>query len=99
MISITLAQLAEYTKGRLLDAQTSTARIHGVSIDTRSTQPGQLFVPLLGAQTDGHQYLQRAEEAADTSPPMLRINIMMIVFRIPGNVICRIWAKRPRAQG
>ncbi len=63
MISITLAQLAEYTKGRLLDAQTSTATICGVSIDTRTTQPGQLFVPLLGAQADGHRFLQNAEAA------------------------------------
>ena len=36
--------------------------IHGVSTDSRSVQPGNLFVPLIGEQFDGHRFV--AESAA-----------------------------------
>ncbi len=35
-------------------------RIAGVSTDTRSIQPGQLFVPLVGENFDGHNYVAQA---------------------------------------
>jgi UDP-N-acetylmuramoyl-tripeptide--D-alanyl-D-alanine ligase len=34
----------------------------GVSIDTRSLQPGDLFIALTGSQSDGHRYLAQAAE-------------------------------------
>ena len=34
--------------------------VDGVSIDTRTLQPGQLFVPLRGGNTDGHRFLAEA---------------------------------------
>jgi UDP-N-acetylmuramoyl-tripeptide--D-alanyl-D-alanine ligase len=34
--------------------------VDGVSIDTRTLTPGQLFVPLRGGQTDGHRFLAEA---------------------------------------
>ena len=34
--------------------------VDGVSIDTRSLAPGQLFVPLAGGRTDGHRFLAEA---------------------------------------
>jgi UDP-N-acetylmuramoyl-tripeptide--D-alanyl-D-alanine ligase len=36
--------------------------VHGVSIDSRTVQPGDVFVPLPGAHTDGHTH---AAEACD----------------------------------
>ncbi|WP_255570134.1 UDP-N-acetylmuramoyl-tripeptide--D-alanyl-D-alanine ligase [Cohnella sp. CFH 77786] len=38
-------------------------RLAGVSTDTRSLKPGQLFVPLSGERFDGHDYLDAAREA------------------------------------
>lgn len=35
----------------------------GVSTDTRSLSPGQLFIPLAGERFDGHQYLEAARRA------------------------------------
>ena len=39
------------------------ARITGVSIDTRTLQPGDLFVAIKGLSLDGHDYVERAFEA------------------------------------
>ncbi|MCQ4346037.1 UDP-N-acetylmuramoyl-tripeptide--D-alanyl-D-alanine ligase [Pseudomonas stutzeri] len=44
-------------KGRLAGAD---AFFDGVSIDSRSIEPGQLFVALSGARFDGHDYLEQA---------------------------------------
>lgn len=37
--------------------------ITGVSINTRTIQPGDLFIPFRGENTNGHQYVQQAFEA------------------------------------
>jgi UDP-N-acetylmuramoyl-tripeptide--D-alanyl-D-alanine ligase len=39
-----------------------SSKINGASIDTRTIQPGNLFVALPGTQTDGHQFLKPAFE-------------------------------------
>ncbi|MBY0611478.1 MAG: UDP-N-acetylmuramoylalanyl-D-glutamyl-2,6-diaminopimelate--D-alanyl-D-alanine ligase [Beijerinckiaceae bacterium] len=42
------------------------AAISGVSIDTRTLQPGDLFVAIKGDRLDGHDYVERAFEAGAT---------------------------------
>ncbi|MDF1795152.1 MAG: UDP-N-acetylmuramoyl-tripeptide--D-alanyl-D-alanine ligase [Coxiellaceae bacterium] len=37
--------------------------VSGVSIDTRTLQPGELYVAIRGEQLDGHDYLRQAAEA------------------------------------
>ncbi len=54
----TLAEVARATGGRLFGDGNATVR--GVSIDTRTIEPGALFVALKGANSDGHQYLSAA---------------------------------------
>lgn len=60
---ITLAQLLEAVKGRLLgdfpDLNTQIAR---VETDSRSIHPGTLFIPLVGERFDGHAYINVALE-------------------------------------
>jgi UDP-N-acetylmuramoyl-tripeptide--D-alanyl-D-alanine ligase len=69
---ITLPQLAQFAQGDLV---VSTVPAHppereallrsgvaGASIDTRTIAPGELFVPLPGAHTDGHAFLATAFE-------------------------------------
>lgn len=34
--------------------------INGISTDTRTLQPGDLYVPLVGANFDGHQFIEQA---------------------------------------
>ncbi|KPA95696.1 UDP-N-acetylmuramoyl-tripeptide--D-alanyl-D-alanine ligase [Pseudomonas asplenii] len=49
-----LSEVANALSGRLSAADASFS---GVSIDSRSIQPGQLFVALTGPRFDGHDYL------------------------------------------
>ncbi|MDF1759981.1 MAG: UDP-N-acetylmuramoyl-tripeptide--D-alanyl-D-alanine ligase [Coxiellaceae bacterium] len=37
--------------------------VSGISIDTRTLQPGELYVAIHGEQLDGHDYLQQAADA------------------------------------
>lgn len=59
MIDITLKQLKQW-----IDCEIETSylehSIQGVSIDSRHIQKGQLFVPFVGENVDGHQYAEQA---------------------------------------
>jgi UDP-N-acetylmuramoyl-tripeptide--D-alanyl-D-alanine ligase len=69
---LTLPQLAAWAEGDLVVRAVPTSPtereallrsgIAGVSIDTRTLQPGELFVPLRGERSDGHQFLAQAFE-------------------------------------
>ena len=50
------AEAAEATGGR----NTASWRASGVSIDTRSLQPGDLFIALAGPNFDGHDFIAKA---------------------------------------
>ncbi|PLX93799.1 MAG: UDP-N-acetylmuramoyl-tripeptide--D-alanyl-D-alanine ligase [Desulfuromonas sp.] len=60
-MNLDLNQIAKAVGGRL---QPATARgcIKGVSIDSRTVQSGELFVPLAGTRVDGHAYVSAAFE-------------------------------------
>jgi UDP-N-acetylmuramoyl-tripeptide--D-alanyl-D-alanine ligase len=55
-----LSELAQPLQGLLSGADTTVA---GVSIDSRSVGSQELFVALRGEKFDGHDYLERAEQA------------------------------------
>jgi UDP-N-acetylmuramoyl-tripeptide--D-alanyl-D-alanine ligase len=57
--SFTLAQIAACTGGRVEPASAS-AQVTGVVSDSRSVQPGQLYVALRGERFDGHAFLVQA---------------------------------------
>ena len=59
MMRISLRTVAEVTGGHLL-RNGATIEIEGVSTDSRSLQPGELFVPLRGENFDGHAFLSQA---------------------------------------
>lgn len=52
---LTITQIAAATGGRIIGS--TTAEVSGVSTDSRSVTPGQLFVPLRGERFDGHDFL------------------------------------------
>ena len=68
--TLTLPRLAQFAGGDLVAREVpapATQReaflrrpVEGASIDTRSLQPGELFVPLRGASVDGHDFLPQA---------------------------------------
>jgi UDP-N-acetylmuramoyl-tripeptide--D-alanyl-D-alanine ligase len=55
---LTGPELARITSGRLL--RDSRRSIHGAAVDSRNVRPGELFVALPGARTDGHRFLREA---------------------------------------
>jgi UDP-N-acetylmuramoyl-tripeptide--D-alanyl-D-alanine ligase len=67
---LTLAEVARMATGDLVVREVPTrpdqreaflrSGVDGVSIDTRTLVPGQLFVPLRGGNTDGHRFLAEA---------------------------------------
>ncbi len=62
MADFTIEEILEATGGRLL--QRGEANVaHGVSTDTRTLEPGALYIPLIGENFDGHTFLKKAAEA------------------------------------
>ncbi|WJG08732.1 UDP-N-acetylmuramoyl-tripeptide--D-alanyl-D-alanine ligase [Aliiglaciecola sp. LCG003] len=57
MITVTLEWVAEQVDGRLIGENRS---ITGVSTDTRTIAPGDLFIALVGPNFDGHKFVAAA---------------------------------------
>ncbi|MCX7598600.1 MAG: UDP-N-acetylmuramoyl-tripeptide--D-alanyl-D-alanine ligase [Armatimonadetes bacterium] len=57
----TLAEIAEATGGEILGAM-AELRVRGVSTDSRTLQPGELFVALKGERFDGHDFVEAARQ-------------------------------------
>jgi UDP-N-acetylmuramoyl-tripeptide--D-alanyl-D-alanine ligase len=60
MITRTLAQIAEMTGAAAADPRNVVVR--GVSTDTRTLAPGNLFVPIIGERFNGHDFVRQAIE-------------------------------------
>jgi len=58
-MKLSLQQIADMTGGRLTPAN-ARGEICGVSTDSRTIRPGELFIPLRGPNYDGHDFLVRA---------------------------------------
>lgn len=58
MINLTLSDVAQILK---VSMENNTL-IHGVSIDSRTLQPGNLFIAICGEHVDGHDYVKEAAE-------------------------------------
>lgn len=63
MIVRTLGQVAELCGGRLTDPAFAEKKIEGVVIDSRKLAGNSLFVPLGGANVDGHEFVAGALQA------------------------------------
>ena len=57
MLSLRLKEIAVWTRGVL---QGGDADVCGVSTDSRTIKPGELFVALVGEQPDGHDHVNGA---------------------------------------
>ena len=62
MIPVTLSWVAEQINGQLIAQQTKKLVIEGVSTDTRSILPTDLFLALEGPNFDGHKFVKQAEQ-------------------------------------
>jgi UDP-N-acetylmuramoyl-tripeptide--D-alanyl-D-alanine ligase len=59
-VRLTLDDIVQATGGRLDGAASGGKPITGVSTDTRTIHPGDLFVPLRGPRQDGHDFIAQA---------------------------------------
>ncbi len=60
MDPIRLSELVAATRGRLVNG--IEVKVTGVSIDTRTLKPGDLYVAIRGKRLDGHQFCRQAIE-------------------------------------
>lgn len=58
-MNLTLKQIAEWTRGSVAP-EFEDITISGVTTDSRVAKPGELFVPLVGENFDGHDYIATA---------------------------------------
>ena len=56
----TLGQIADYAQARLTRPDLADQKALGVSIDTRTIEEGEIFLPLIGEKLDGHQFVDQA---------------------------------------
>jgi len=57
---LVLADLLDATGGRAVSPAEADAVLAGVSIDSRTVKPGELFVAIVGERFDGHEFLAEA---------------------------------------
>lgn len=62
MIKKTLNEISIYTHGEISSEKDANLMIKGVSTDTRDVSIGNLFIPLVGENFDGHDFLEVAKE-------------------------------------
>ena len=61
MKPLTVSEISKAVKGKIVQG-TEASIVTGVSTDTRKIKAGELFFALLGENSDGHKYLNKAYE-------------------------------------
>src|SRR3954447_15455063 len=61
MDPLPLSRIAEFAKGRV-DSGAANLTVSRISTDSRTIQPGDLFVPIRGENFDGHQFVRQTAE-------------------------------------
>jgi UDP-N-acetylmuramoyl-tripeptide--D-alanyl-D-alanine ligase len=84
----TVGELAALAGGALQGAvRDPGAPVEGVSIDTRTLAPGDLFVPLAGGRTDGHDFLAVAFARGAAAALCARDRAAALRGREPGPLV------------
>ncbi|MGD6834350.1 UDP-N-acetylmuramoyl-tripeptide--D-alanyl-D-alanine ligase [Sutcliffiella halmapala] len=60
MIKRTLKQIQEMAKGEEIASEYREIMVEGVSKDTREDMSGKLYIPIIGENFNGHQFVQQA---------------------------------------
>jgi len=89
------SEITAATGGRLIG--TGTAHVAGVSTDSRSVRPGELFVPLRGARFNGHEFIVAV--AAQGVTTVLADERWIAEQGAPAGIDCIVVADTERALG
>lgn len=101
MMAAWLARLADWTGGSLHGAD---VRCIGVSTDSRSVTPGQLFIALPGERVDGHDFVAPAQAAGAAAALVARSLPLELPQLVVGDTvaalsrIARQWLKENGAS-
>ena len=86
MINKSIKDIERFSGGKLINFK-DDFRIRGVSTDSRSIKEGNLFVPLVGENFDGHKFLEKAiENGASASfwqedRELPKVNLPLIIVK------------------
>ena len=80
MEMLVLEEVVRAVQGRLTTDTDKSLKISGVSRDSKSVKPGDLFVAIKGERHDGHDYSEQAMNAGAVGAVVSRD----IVIAIPG---------------
>lgn len=61
MIEKTLGQIAQMIGGQISDEKFADIKIKGISTDSRTIDPGELYIPLVGEVFDGRIFIKECE--------------------------------------
>ena len=61
MIEKTLGEIAHMIDGEISDEKFSDVKIKGISTDSRTIDPGELYIPLIGEVFDGRIFIKECE--------------------------------------
>ena len=78
MIRRNLKQIQKMCNGFGLKEEFEAIEIKGVSTDTRTISPGQLFIPLIGENFNGHRFLKDAIQKGPRLPYGIRMSPLKI---------------------
>ena len=67
----------------LEDAAHGSVLVRGAQFDSRKVTSGDLFVALVGASVDGHDFLQRAADAGASAALVQRDHLSFITTDLP----------------
>lgn len=95
MISLTLAEVAEVTGGRIVHADPAVTVTGAVEFDSRKVVPGGLFVAFAGEHVDGHDYATAAIRAGaaavlssrDTGEPGIVVDDPLVALAALARVV------------
>ena len=101
--------IAQVTKGHWhVEPKDNAIPFVGVSIDTRSIEPGQVFFAFVGEQVDGHTYITKAQESgagacvvthADRVPDGITIPVLVVGDALDAlTKLADAWRSRMRAR-
>lgn len=62
MIEKNLIEIANMCSGKIYNLSHNEISIKGISTDSRTVEKGNLFIPLVGENFDGHEYALSAIE-------------------------------------
>jgi len=105
-MKLALSRVAEFVSGSARGCSAESVA-QGYSIDSRTIQPGELFVAVKGERLDGHDYVAQAQERGaiaavvrkdqrsryPTDSPLISVDDTLVALQTLAACVRRLWGK------